>query len=218
MGGSVADADGGVRRFSKGASRRHFCLIADTGETSFSEAVLSLENWLETNDCRFETVQTAADDPCNIIFTSGTTGRAKGAELTHANYAVTCLSYSDVMGYTSDDVILVAAPLFSVLGQTMLMGAGLYAGAALVLQPRFDPERVLTAMERHEVTVFSGVPTMFHACCTIPDFMTTIWVRLGNTGRKGIVGGAPCLRTWLTRWNPFSACDYKRYGLSETTV
>lgn len=210
----------GYAAFQRAPSCRHFCLIADTGELpSFSEAVFSLENWLETNDCRFETVQTAADDPCNIIFTSGTTGRAKGAELTHANYAVTCLSYSDVMGYTSDDVILVAAPLFSVLGQTMLMGAGLYAGAALVLQPRFDPERVLTAMERHEATVFSGVPTMFHALLHYPGLYDHDLGKIRKHWRKGIVGGAPVPPDLVDEVESvFGVRLQKGYGLSETTA
>jgi len=210
----------GYAAFHRTSSCRHFCLIADAGELpAFSEEVFFFQDWLEVNDGCFETVQNAADAPCNIIFTSGTTGRAKGAELTHANYAVTCLSYSDVMGYTSDDIILVAAPLFSVLGQTMLMGAGLYAGATLVLQPRFDPERVLDAMERCNVTVFSGVPTMFYALLHHPGLHKHDLVKIRKHWRTGIVGGAPVPPDLVDEVESvFGVRLQKGYGLSETTA
>lgn len=199
---------------------RSFCLIADDGmQSPFHGHVISLGDWLEKQPDDFPTVQTSAEAPCNIIFTSGTTGHAKGAELTHANYAVTCLSYSDVMGYTPDDVILVAAPLFSVLGQTMLMGAGLYAGATLVLQPRFDPERVLTALERHEVTVFSGVPTMFYALLHHPGLHKHDLVKIRKHWRKGIVGAAPVPPELVDEVESvFGVRLQKGYGLSETTA
>lgn len=218
--GQLPMAVEGYAAFEMTSGCRSFCLIQDGGEPPVCfKYVTDFTRLIKRQDRAFETVQTAPDAACSIIFTSGTTGRAKGAELTHANYAVTCLSYSDVMGYIPDDVILVAAPLFSVLGQTMLMGAGLYAGATLVLQPRFDPERVLTAMERHEVTVFSGVPTMFYSLLHYPGLHKHDLVKIGKHWRTGIVGGAPVPPDLVDEVESvFGVRLQKGYGLSETTA
>jgi len=210
----------GYTAFLETPSCTKFCLIGAMEALSyFSENIYFLDDWLENNAGHFPSVQTAADASCNIIFTSGTTGRAKGAELTHANYAVACLSYSDVMEYSSDDVILVAAPLFSVLGQTMLMGAGFYAGATLVLQSRFDPEHVLCAMVHYNVTIFSGVPTMFYGLLHYPGLRNHDLGKIREHWRTGIVGGAPVPPHLVDEVESvFGVRLQKGYGLSETTA
>lgn len=197
-----------------------FCLIQDGGEQlSFSEHVIDFNNFLKKQSKSFDTVRIGPDSACNIIFTSGTTGRAKGAELTHANYLVSCMSFSNVMGYTHEDVILVSAPLFSVLGQTMLMGAGLVSGATLILQQRFDPEQVLSAMERYEVTVFSGVPTMFYSLLHYRDLYKHDLSAIRRHWRTGIVGGAPVPPDLVDEVESvFGVRLQKGYGLSETTA
>lgn len=218
--GQLPMAVEGYAAFEMACGCRSFCLIQEDGEQPcLPNRAVDFSALVKPQSRALETVQTAPDAACSIIFTSGTTGRAKGAELTHANYAVTCLSYSDVMGYTPDDVILVAAPLFSVLGQTMLMSAGLSAGATLVLQSRFDPERVLCAMERHNVTVFSGVPTMFYSLLHYPGLHKHDLVKIGKHWRTGIVGGAPVPPNLLDEVESvFGVRLQKGYGLSETTA
>lgn len=101
-------------------------------------------------------------DDAVILYTSGTTGRPKGAVLSHLNLVLNAqISVTDVMEMTPDDVVLGCLPLFHSFGQTCAMNAGFRAGATLVLMPRFDGAAALDLMMRHDVTVFEGVPTMY---------------------------------------------------------
>src|SRR5581483_5031963 len=99
-----------------------------------------------------------------ILYTSGTTGKPKGAELTHANLYRNCTTAGRNLGeFSEDDVVLGALPLFHSFGQTCGMNASMAAGAMLTMLPRFDPEKALEIIQRDKVTVFQGVPTMFGA-------------------------------------------------------
>lgn len=106
-------------------------------------------------------VETNAEDTAVIIYTSGTTGRPKGAELTHLNLFTNAVLSVDVIEYQTDDVSLTVLPLFHIFAMTCLMNAGIYKGVTTVLLPRFDAEAVFGLMQKHEVTVFAGVPTMY---------------------------------------------------------
>ena len=97
-----------------------------------------------------------------ILYTSGTTGTPKGAELTHANLRKNAEVTVDTLGHTTeDDVVFGALPLFHSFGQTCALNAGVYKGACLTLIPRFDPAKAIEIIERDQVTVFQGVPTMY---------------------------------------------------------
>lgn len=109
----------------------------------------------------FETEETSAEDTAVIIYTSGTTGRPKGAELTHSNLMLNAILSSDLGQITSKDTQLIVLPLFHIFAMTVLMNAGIYRGACNVLLPRFDGTAVLGLMQKHEVTLFAGVPTMY---------------------------------------------------------
>jgi long-chain acyl-CoA synthetase len=98
-----------------------------------------------------------------ILYTSGTTGMPKGAQLTHANLAINADVTKQLLSLSSSDVILGALPLFHALGQTCGLNAAVSAGASLALMARFEPAAALTTMERERVTVFEGVPTMHSA-------------------------------------------------------
>ena len=104
-----------------------------------------------------------------ILYTSGTTGTPKGAELTHANLARNVEVCVDAAAPRPEDVILGALPLFHSFGQTCALNAAVAAGAALALVPRFSPEAVLETIERERVTVFEGVPTMYAALLHFAD-------------------------------------------------
>ena len=108
-----------------------------------------------------ETAATSAEDTAVIIYTSGTTGRPKGAELTHSNLMLNGILSADLMGARPEDIQLIVLPLFHIFALTVLMVAGVYRGSQSVLLPRFDAETVFGLLQKHSVTIFAGVPTMY---------------------------------------------------------
>ena len=134
-------------------------------------------------------VDTADDDTAVILYTSGTTGKPKGAELTHANL----LRNADVSRPARrarsqpGDVVLGALPLFHSFGQTVAMNASLKVGACLTLVPKFDPGEALATMQRDRVTHFYGVPTMYGALLDLAGRESCDTASL----RTCIAGGAP---------------------------
>ncbi|HMB53230.1 MAG TPA: AMP-binding protein, partial [Thermoanaerobaculia bacterium] len=109
-----------------------------------------------------DVAETEEDDIAVLLYTSGTTGKPKGAELTHANlWRNADVSRRTTCGIEAGDVVLGSLPLFHSFGQTVAMNASLAAGACLTLVPKFDPGEALATMQRDGVTHFYGVPTMF---------------------------------------------------------
>ncbi|MEZ5040137.1 MAG: long-chain fatty acid--CoA ligase [Saprospiraceae bacterium] len=108
-----------------------------------------------------ETAGTGAEDTAVIIYTSGTTGRPKGAELTHSNLLLNGILSADLMGARPADIQLIVLPLFHIFALTVLMIAGVYRGTESILLPRFDAETVFGLLQKHKVTIFAGVPTMY---------------------------------------------------------
>ncbi len=104
-----------------------------------------------------------------ILYTSGTTGQPKGAELSHSNMVMNARLADNLFGRIDHDVHLVALPLFHSFGQSVQMNGGFYARATLSLLPRFDPAAALGIMDRDNVTFFAGVPTMYWAMLNYPD-------------------------------------------------
>jgi long-chain acyl-CoA synthetase len=107
-------------------------------------------------------VERSDDDLAVILYTSGTTGQPKGAELTHTNLAGNCRTTADTLTEnTPDDVIMGCLPLFHVFGLTCGLNTAVLRGSLLTLIPRFDGAKALSVIERDRVTIFEGVPTMF---------------------------------------------------------
>ncbi|HUA09787.1 MAG TPA: long-chain fatty acid--CoA ligase [Candidatus Acidoferrales bacterium] len=154
-----------------------------------------------------------ADDAV-ILYTSGTTGRPKGAVLTQSNIVLNAsVCVSDLFAMTSDDVLLACLPLFHAFGQTCVMNAALRAGASMVLQPRFDGAAALDLMLAHNVTVFQGVPTMYMALLEAakarPERPP---LRIATSG-----GSSLPLVTLEAFEATFNVRVYEGYGLSETS-
>jgi len=106
----------------------------------------------------------ADDDTAVILYTSGTTGTPKGAELTHANMRRNAsVTATMLLGLGPDDVVMGCLPLFHSFGQTCGLNAAVQSGACLTLIPRFSAAQALRVIERDQVTVFEGVPTMYVA-------------------------------------------------------
>ncbi|MFE9611274.1 long-chain fatty acid--CoA ligase [Streptomyces sp. NPDC006012] len=154
------------------------------------------------------------DDIAAILYTSGTTGRPKGAMLTHRNI-VTNIEVTAVSPFAArpDDVLLCSLPLSHTFGQTCVMGVAFHVGAAVVLMPRFAAEPALELMAKYGCTVFMGVPTMYHALL------------------EAVANGAPAPRLHrlysggsalavpvLERVQEVFGCPvYEGYGLTETS-
>jgi len=125
---------------------------------------------LEEHEPVEEVVDRDSDDTVVLLYTSGTTGQPKGAELTHANMQTNALMTAETLvQLTSEDVVMGCLPLFHVFGLTCALNAGVLAGSCLTLLPRFDGAKALEIIERDRVTVFEGVPTMFTAMLHSPD-------------------------------------------------
>jgi long-chain acyl-CoA synthetase len=111
-----------------------------------------------------DVVQREPGDLAVILYTSGTTGKPKGASLTHSNLLWNAhLSATTLTLFTPQDRILCPLPLFHTYAQTVVLNAAVHSGSQLVLMPRFDPQQALDLLHREHVTVFEGVPTMFIA-------------------------------------------------------
>jgi long-chain acyl-CoA synthetase len=132
-------------------------------EVSFPELLASVEPDYEVADA-------ADEDTAVILYTSGTTGHPKGAELTHSNLiSNTEVARTDIVRAGPDDVIFGGLPLFHVFGQTVALNVAVASGACLTLLPRFDAAHALRIIADHRVTVFEGVPTMYVALLHQPD-------------------------------------------------
>jgi long-chain acyl-CoA synthetase len=108
-------------------------------------------------------------DTAVILYTSGTTGKPKGAELTHSNLLLNCAAVVPrLFPIGPDDIALATLPLFHSFGQTCIQNATIAAGAGFTLLPRFGPEEAFEIMERDRVTIFAGVPTMYFALLNHP--------------------------------------------------
>jgi long-chain acyl-CoA synthetase len=154
------------------------------------------------------------NDTAVLLYTSGTTGSPKGAELTHANMSTNASTTVDTLIRTSpDDVILGCLPLFHVFGLTCGLNAAVRSGALLTLVPRFDAEVALRVLARDGVTVLEGVPTMYSALLHSPEADAADLSKL----RCCIVGGAPMPVEVLRAFEERFSCEvYEGYGLSET--
>jgi long-chain acyl-CoA synthetase len=154
------------------------------------------------------------EDTAVVLYTSGTTGTPKGAQLTHANMrANASVTATTLLSLTPDDVIMGCLPLFHSFGQTCGLNTAVLAGSALTLMPRFDPVTALKVIERDRVTVFEGVPTMYvamlHAGGEVADTSTL---------RMCLSGGAALPVEVLNGFaDAFRVRIIEGYGLSETS-
>jgi long-chain acyl-CoA synthetase len=162
-----------------------------------------------------EVVDRDEEDTAVILYTSGTTGSPKGAELTHANLLTNCkVNVETLIGITGDDRLLGALPLFHSFGQTCTMNSAIYAQAMVSLIPRFDPVKALEILQRDEITVFEGVPTMYNAMLAAPDHS-----RYDTSNLRVCVSGGASLPVETLRAfeQEFDCKILEGYGLSETS-
>jgi long-chain acyl-CoA synthetase len=154
------------------------------------------------------------EDTAVILYTSGTTGAPKGAELTHRNILCNIRAGIQVLRISGDDVIFGGLPLFHSFGQVMGLNCAAATGACLTLVPRFDPVRAMSVIQRERVSVFLGVPTMYTLMLTHPERGRYDVSSL----RVCLCGGSPLPPEVLRGFEAdFGCVVLEGYGLSESS-
>ena len=173
---------------------------------------------------KFENYPTAPDDTCAILYTSGTTGQPKGAELTHLNlWSNVVTGYSihlPMLDFTDGQqkTVLITLPLFHTTGQTVQMNTNIYAGNRVVLLPRFEPQSTLDTMVKEKVNFWVGVPTMYWALLKYAAETGYDISRVKENMKVCTSGGAPMpIEVMKEFQDKFEVRVMEGYGLSETS-
>jgi malonyl-CoA/methylmalonyl-CoA synthetase len=154
-----------------------------------------------------------ADDMAAILYTSGTTGRSKGAMLTHGNLLSNAEVLKDYWGWTEGDVLIHALPIFHVHGLFVALHGALLNGSKMLWFSRFDPQRIVRKLP--EATVFMGVPTLYVRLLAEPGLTRKAVANM----RLFIAGSAPLLIETFDEWRERTGHTIlERYGMSETAM
>jgi long-chain acyl-CoA synthetase len=188
---------------------------ADAGTELIEVEPAAFSQTLEGLELAPGLAETGESETAVILYTSGTTGKPKGAELTHLNLSLNAEIVAETLTEVRpEDIVLGALPQFHSFGQTATLNASLREGACVVMLPRFDPGDALEAMQREGVTVFQGVPTMYGAMLNHPGregFDT-------SSLRNCMTGGAAMPVEVLRGFEEAFGCKLlEGYGLSETS-
>jgi long-chain acyl-CoA synthetase len=207
----------GRQAFQEAMPDGHFFVLpaapsADEPELEVGE---TLGQALSEQPGEFETVQSSADDTAVILYTSGTTGRPKGAELSHSNMAFNAMVCDEMFGRAESDVFLTALPLFHAFGQVVMMNQGFRRAASLVLMPRFEAVQALELMRKEHVTFFAGVPTMYWGLLNAAKSSDGTEFEHLHTAVSG--GAALPMEVLKACSATFGVSILEGYGLSETS-
>ncbi len=200
------------------ACEHFFVITADPTADSPIEGTETLAQATQGQAPTFASVQTEPTDSAVILYTSGTTGQPKGAELSHANLVLNALESNRMLGTSpTGERHLVTLPLFHSFGSTVQMNAGFVTASTLVLIPRFDAATAVSLLEKEDITFFAGVPTMFWGLLgALTDDVDV--EKIARTLRVASSGGASLpveiIREFKDR---FGVDILEGYGLSETS-
>ncbi|MDI4239254.1 malonyl-CoA synthase [Bradyrhizobium sp. Arg237L] len=182
-------------------------------ETLGADGKGSLTEAADKASPEFKTVARGNDDLAAILYTSGTTGRSKGAMLSHDNLASNSLSLVDYWRFTRDDVLIHALPIYHTHGLFVASNVTLFARASMIFLPKFDPDLIVKLMAR--ATVLMGVPTFYTRLLQNPALNkeTTRHMRLF------VSGSAPLLADTHREWSARTGhAVLERYGMTETNM
>ncbi|MPT24104.1 MAG: malonyl-CoA synthase [Starkeya sp.] len=163
--------------------------------------------------CRssFTDVPRGPDDLAALLYTSGTTGRSKGAMLTHENLASNAQALVEAWHFTPEDVLIHALPIFHTHGLFVAINVTLAAGSSMIFLPKFDPARILSLMGR--ASVLMGVPTFYVRLLKSPELTPEAAAGM----RLFISGSAPLLAETHREWRAATShAILERYGMTET--
>ncbi len=173
----------------------------------------SLSDGAAQQPAEFATVPRAGDDLAGILYTSGTTGRSKGAMLTHDNLASNSLTLVEAWRFTDKDVLIHALPIYHTHGLFVASNVTLFARAAMIFLPKFDPAQVLALMPR--ATVLMGVPTFYTRLLQNPGLTREAVANM----RLFVSGSAPLLADTHREWSARTGhAVLERYGMTETNM
>ena len=176
------------------------------GKGSLSEAAAKAS-------AEFATIPRAGDDLAAILYTSGTTGRSKGAMLTHDNLMSNSLSLVDYWRFTKDDVLIHALPIYHTHGLFVASNVTLLSGASMIFLPKLDPEQIIKLFPR--ATVLMGVPTFYTRLLQSPNLTKESTSHM----RLFVSGSAPLLAETHREWSARTGhAVLERYGMTETNM
>ena len=162
---------------------------------------------------RYHTVQSHTDDLAAILYTSGTTGRSKGAMLSHGNMLSNAQTLKSYWGWRTGDVLIHALPIFHVHGLFVAIHGAMLNGSKMIWLSKFDPKVVISKMS--EATVFMGVPTLYVRMLAEPSLTR----EQASHMRLFIAGSAPLLLETFNEWRERTGLPIlERYGMSETVM
>ncbi len=209
----------GYAGFEQADGCEHFFMItADPAAPSPVDGTETMGQATKDQPPVFEPVQTAETDSAVILYTSGTTGQPKGAELSHSNLVLNALTCNRLFSSEpATDTHLLTLPLFHSFGSCVQMNAGFSMGATLVLLPRFDAAQAVALMQKEDITFFAGVPTMYWGLLgALTDDVDVH--RIADNLRISVSGGASLpveiIKSFKER---FHTQILEGYGLSETS-
>jgi len=210
----------GKAAFEQTVGCEHFFVItADPAATSPIEGTETLGQGLSSQPPTFETVDTGDDDTAVILYTSGTTGQPKGAELRHRNMRDNAQSGEALFGADAEnpDTYLCVLPLFHSFGQTVIQNCALAYGGTVVMLPRFEAKAALGLMGKEKVTFFAGVPTMYWGLLGALDDSVDV-TALAENLRIAVAGGSALpVEVHKDFQRRFGVTVLEGYGLSETS-
>ena len=205
--------EGILAEATKGAEAAGLDQIYVVGHAGDSGVGVPFERLLAVEVPRFEMATRQPTDTAVVVYTSGTTGRPKGAELTHLQLYMNADIPGRLFNVQPDDIVITVLPLFHVFGLSSILDICVRFGCTMSLVPRFTSDAVLTAIQRDRATIFEGVPTMFADLLAYPDLDSYDLSSL----RIAISGGAsipaPLLDAFEER---FGLVILEGYGLTET--
>ncbi|MDM5225985.1 long-chain-fatty-acid--CoA ligase [Cytobacillus sp. NJ13] len=172
------------------------------------------ERLMETSNPDFESPFTHEEDLAVILYTSGTTGKPKGAMLSHRNLASNAKTISNLLELYDEDRVVAVLPMFHVFCMTVCLNNAISCGATVIIVPKFSPQDVVNTIRQKQATVFVGVPTMYNFIYQLPEASAEYFLSI----RLCISGGASIPVELLQNFqNKFNVTILEGYGLSETS-